>query len=215
MKIKKGKVIVIEGVDGAGKTTQINFLKEKLDSEKNIFFREPGSTKSGLEIREVILDNVLDAKTELLLFYSARNELILNEIIPALKNGKTVVMGSKTFFSLPKKFRPLPHKKNIVISRNEKLKINDVKIINDISEIEKVCQKNNEIFVIGGSEIYKLFLEKQLVDKIYLTEIDGEFKGDIFFPKIFLKKFSKTSTKFFKKDENNSNNMNFNIYEKK
>lgn len=92
MNMKKGKVIVIEGVDGAGKTTQINFLKEKLDSEKNIFFREPGSTKSGQEIRSVILDNVLDARTELLLFYSSRNELILNEIIPALESGKNVII---------------------------------------------------------------------------------------------------------------------------
>lgn len=90
--IKKGKLIVIEGVDGAGKTTQINFLKEKLNLENNIFFREPGSTKSGLEIRKVILGNILDAKTELLLFYSSRNELILNEIIPALENGKNVIM---------------------------------------------------------------------------------------------------------------------------
>jgi dTMP kinase len=102
MEIRKGtlttnqgagpKIIVIEGVDGAGKTTQINFLKEKLNPEKNIFFREPGSTKSGQEIRSVILDNILDAKTELLLFYSARNELILNEIIPALESGKNVII---------------------------------------------------------------------------------------------------------------------------
>ena len=77
--MKKGKVIVIEGVDGAGKTTQINFLKETLSTEENVFLREPGSTKSGQEIRRVILDNELDAKTELLLFYSSRNELILNE----------------------------------------------------------------------------------------------------------------------------------------
>jgi dTMP kinase len=90
--MKKGKLIVIEGVDGAGKTTQINFLKENLDSEKNAFFREPGSTKSGKEIRSVILDNVLDAKTELLLFYASRNELILNEVVPALESGKNVII---------------------------------------------------------------------------------------------------------------------------
>ena len=90
--MKKGKVIVIEGVDGAGKTTQINLLKNKLDTEKNIFFREPGSTLAGQEIRKVILENKLDAKTELLLFYSARNELILNEIIPALESGKNVII---------------------------------------------------------------------------------------------------------------------------
>ncbi len=90
--IKKGKIIVIEGVDGAGKTTQINLLKEKLDPEKNIFLREPGGTKSGQEIRKVILENELDPKTELLLFYASRNELILNEILPAVKNGKNVII---------------------------------------------------------------------------------------------------------------------------
>ncbi len=90
--MKKGKVIVIEGVDGAGKTTQINLLKEILNPEENIFLKEPGSTKSGQEIRRVILDNDLDAKTEVMLFYSARNELILKEILTALERGQNVII---------------------------------------------------------------------------------------------------------------------------
>ena len=90
--MKKGKVIVIEGVDGAGKTTQINLLKEILNPAENIFLKEPGSTKSGQEIRKVILENDLDPRTEVMLFYSARNELILKEILPALEKGQNVII---------------------------------------------------------------------------------------------------------------------------
>ena len=97
--IKKGKIVVIEGVDGAGKTTQINLLKEFLNKKENIekfgeslFFREPGSTDAGGDIREVILNYDLDPKTEALLFYASRNELILNEILPAINSGKNVII---------------------------------------------------------------------------------------------------------------------------
>jgi dTMP kinase len=97
--MKKGKLIVLEGVDGSGKTTQRKLLEEFLSLPENvkkygksIFLREPGSTEAGQDIRKVILDYKLDAKTEALLFYSSRNELILNQIVPALNSGKNVIL---------------------------------------------------------------------------------------------------------------------------
>ncbi len=86
----KGKIIIIEGVDGAGKTTQIELLKKKFTDF--IFLKEPGTTKAGQEIRKVILENNLDIKTELMLFYSARNELILNTILPLINEGKNIII---------------------------------------------------------------------------------------------------------------------------
>ena len=88
--MKKGKIFVIEGVDGAGKTTQIELLKKEFPDF--VFLKEPGSTKSGQDIRKLILENELDSKTELMLFYSARNELILNIILPLIKEGKNVII---------------------------------------------------------------------------------------------------------------------------
>ena len=77
---------------GQGKTTQINFLKKKLDPVKNVFFPRPGYAKSVQKIKSFVLGNDMDIKTELLLFYAARNELIVKEIMPALKNGKNVII---------------------------------------------------------------------------------------------------------------------------
>jgi dTMP kinase len=97
--IKKGLIIVLEGVDGSGKTTQRKILEEFLALPENIqrygesiFLREPGSTEAGQDIRKVILDYKLDAKTEALLFYASRNELIINQILPAINEGKNVVI---------------------------------------------------------------------------------------------------------------------------
>ncbi|PID83154.1 dTMP kinase [Candidatus Campbellbacteria bacterium] len=86
------KVIAIEGMDGSGKTTLLDYLKENLDKEKFVFLKEPGSTKPGVEIRKVILENKLDSKTELLLFYAARVENIVQNIQKAKEENKNVIL---------------------------------------------------------------------------------------------------------------------------
>ncbi len=93
--MEKGKFIAIEGVDGAGKGTQIQLLKNYLQDnnllDNFLFLKEPGGTIQGEDIRKTILKYDLDSITEVLLFYSSRNELIKNKIIPALKEGKNIV----------------------------------------------------------------------------------------------------------------------------
>lgn len=88
---KKGIFIVIEGMDGAGKDTQIDFLKEYLKDKDVVYVREPGGTEQSEAIRSVILAHAYSAKTEALLFYAARNELLEHVIRPALRAGKVVV----------------------------------------------------------------------------------------------------------------------------
>lgn len=88
---KKGVLIVIEGMDGAGKDTQIEFLKEHLKDQEVVYVREPGGTRQSEAIRNVILGQRFDSVTEALLFYAARNELITQIIKPALDAGKVVV----------------------------------------------------------------------------------------------------------------------------
>lgn len=92
---KQGKFITIDGVEGAGKSTQIDFICEYLDT-KNInvvVTREPGGTKIGEKIRELLLSNTtkMHNDTELLLIYAARNEHIQNKIKPALARGDWVL----------------------------------------------------------------------------------------------------------------------------
>lgn len=92
----RGKFITIDGIEGAGKSTHIQLIADFL-SNKNIKFiitREPGGTDFGEQIRSILLDEntgVLDAKTELLMLFAARNEHILQKIIPNLEQGVWVI----------------------------------------------------------------------------------------------------------------------------
>ena len=93
-------------------------------------------------------------------------------------SGKTIVMGRKTFESLPKM---LPNRKHIVMSSGNEFPP-DVEVFHNIDDLlEKYGNTNEEIFVIGGEVIYRLFLD--LSDKLYLTRINDSFlKADAYFP---------------------------------
>ncbi len=94
--MRKGKFITIDGVEGAGKSTQIDLICKHLYEKgiKVVRVREPGGTEVGEKIRSVLLDvenQAMHSDTELLLMFSSRNELIQNKIIPALNDGYWVV----------------------------------------------------------------------------------------------------------------------------
>jgi len=97
--------------------------------------------------------------------------------------GSTIIMGRKTWESLPKK--PLPQRENIVISKDWKYKA-DARVYSNFgtaivdAEISAMRNGRNEVFVVGGSEIYQLALPR--ADRIYLTEVDMAPPGDAFFP---------------------------------
>jgi len=97
----------------------------------------------------------------------------------SLTIGNTVVMGRKTFESIGK---PLPKRTNIVLSRS-KNQINGVTLINNPLDVLKY----DNVFVIGGEEIYKLFIP--YCEKLFITNVYGDFCGDTFFPDIDLTKF--------------------------
>ena len=94
--MSKGRFITIDGVEGAGKSTQIDLICSYLQRKgiDIVRTREPGGTDVGEKIRSVLLDvdnQEMHSDTELLLMFSSRNELIQNKIIPALNNGSWVV----------------------------------------------------------------------------------------------------------------------------
>lgn len=91
--------------------------------------------------------------------------------------GNTVIMGRKTFESLPK---VLPNRRNIVISTDKSLKIEGAEVVHSMEEALEAAE-NDDVFIIGGGKIYAQFLP--VADKIYLTEIDAECPdADTFFP---------------------------------
>ncbi len=99
----KNKFISFEGVDGVGKTTQINLFLEKLEKLNFDYqlYREPGGTSLSERIREILLNNNNDISsiTETLLFLSARSDLVDKNIIPLVKKGKSFIICDRFFDS--------------------------------------------------------------------------------------------------------------------
>ena len=98
-----------------------------------------------------------------------------------LTTGHTIIMGRKTFESLG---RVLPNRKHIVLCNDAEMNVDDenVEVIDSIDKIEKYENSEEENFVIGGASIYKLLLPK--ASKLYITKINQEFDGDVYFPEI-------------------------------
>jgi dihydrofolate reductase len=96
--------------------------------------------------------------------------------------GKPVIMGRKTWESLPDSFRPLPGRLNIVVSRNRAYRAEGAELAASLDEAIAKAGAANEIFVIGGAELYRQAMA--IADKLYITEIDADFAGDSVFPEI-------------------------------
>jgi dihydrofolate reductase len=130
--------------------------------------------------------------------------------------GHHVIMGRKNFESIPHKFRPLPNRTNIVITRQSDYKAEDSIVVNSVEESLKVAKSNgeNEAFIIGGGQIYKLALEEDLVDRIYLTRIHHSFDGDTFFPELS-SDWEEIKREDCFKDDNHKYDYSFIVLEKK
>ena len=100
--------------------------------------------------------------------------------------GHHVIMGRKNFESIPHKFRPLPNRTNVIITRQSDYKAEGCLVVNSVEESIEIAKQNEdtEPFIIGGGQIYKIALEQNLVDRIYLTRIHHVFEGDTFFSEL-------------------------------
>lgn len=98
-----------------------------------------------------------------------------------LTTGHTIIMGRKTFESLG---RILPNRKHVILCHDMAMKIENenIEILEDISMLEKYIQSEEEHFVIGGATIYRLLMP--YANKLYITKIEEEFEGDVYFPEI-------------------------------
>lgn len=123
--------------------------------------------------------------------------------------GHTIVMGRKTYDSMGK---PLPGRKNVVITRQEDFHPEGVIVK---PSLEQALQGLNvdEVFIIGGGEIFKLVMD--IVDKMYVTEIDESFDGDVHFPEINPEEWDLAESLPQEKDEKNPYNFAFNTYIRK
>ncbi len=122
-----------------------------------------------------------------------------------------VIMGRKTFESVGK---PLPNRRNIVITRDANYKKEGVEIVHSLSEaLNLFADQNEEIFIIGGGELYKETMP--IADKLYITHIEAEDEeASVFFPEIIPIVWNEISHKEYNSDEKNPFNYTFSVYEK-
>lgn len=125
--------------------------------------------------------------------------------------GHPIVMGRKTYDSLPKK--PLPGRQNIILTRDQDFKAEDCLVFHSKETLLAwIENQGGEVFVIGGAEIFRLLMDE--VDRLYVTKIQEAFKGDVYFPDIDWSQWKLLSSKRKRKDEKNPHDYDIQIYER-
>lgn len=119
--------------------------------------------------------------------------------------GHIVIMGRRNWDSIPLKYRPLSDRINVVITRNKDFQHPDCLSFQSPEAAIHHFQNQSErdIFIIGGGQIYREALDKDLVDEMLITHIDQAFEGDTWFPEIDANKWSKREILFHPKDDKN------------
>ena len=128
-----------------------------------------------------------------------------------ITRGHAVIMGKKTWESLPKV--PLPERKNIVITDNPEDNFPGCTTVFSIDEAIRACAGDDEAFVIGGGSIYKQFMP--IADKMYITRVNKEFDADTFFPEIDNEQWVLAEQTDVNDDNQNDFNYSFLTYIKK
>lgn len=113
-----------------------------------------------------------------------------------LTTGHTIVMGRKTFESLPK--GALPNRRNVVISTQSDLKLSNCELLSSPDEVLRIAEQER-VFIIGGGSIYTYFLP--LADELFLTQIKANYEADTFFPTIEWEAWEECAREEHEKDE--------------
>lgn len=124
-----------------------------------------------------------------------------------MTTGHSVIMGRKTFQSIG---RPLPNRTNIILTRDKSFAAEGCKVIYSITEAIELAKKE-DLFVIGGADIYQQFLP--YVDQVYITQIHEEFEGDTFFPELN-ENWRMVASEKHDRDEKNKYEYEFQVYKK-
>ena len=128
--------------------------------------------------------------------------------------GHHILMGRKNFESIPMKFRPLPNRVNIVVTRQADYNADGIELFNTIEEGIQFARDagEEELFIIGGAEIYNQTIDQ--ADRIYLTEINTEIEGDAHFPELDRSEWIEKDRRHHSVDEKHRYDFDFVIYER-
>ena len=125
--------------------------------------------------------------------------------------GHYIIMGRKNFESIG---RALPNRTSVIITRNANYRAPEgCLIVNSLNDALRLAKNEDEVFIIGGGEIYKMAMP--MADKLYITKIDLDCEGDVFFPDISTEHWKLVDQKDFEPNGKNNNFYSFQIYERK
>ncbi len=126
----------------------------------------------------------------------------------------TVIMGRKNYDSLLEKFRPLPNRVNIVVTRQKDFSAPGCAVVNSLEKGIELARAANEeeVFNIGGAEMFKLGIP--FTQRMYLTEIQTELQGDTFFPEIDSSNWKEISRNHHAADERHAYSFDFVVYDR-
>ncbi|WP_407430066.1 dihydrofolate reductase [Arcticibacter sp.] len=128
----------------------------------------------------------------------------------AVTTGHTVIMGRKTYDSMGK---ALPNRRNIVISRQKKLDLQDASLVHSLEEAISLCSSDEEVFIIGGAEIFRQAIP--LISFMYITRIGHRFDADTFLKGIDWNEWEEISREDREPDEKNAYKYSFLKYQKR
>jgi len=120
-----------------------------------------------------------------------------------------ILMGRKTYQSIGK---ALPGRTSVIITKQKNFVAENCWIVHSIENAIKLAKDDSEIFIIGGDSIYRQSIE--YVNKIYLTKVDADFDGDVYFPEIDFSKWSLVESQTFQPDDKNKYPYKFLTYQK-
>jgi dihydrofolate reductase len=129
-----------------------------------------------------------------------------------ITSGNFILMGRNTFESIG---NPLPNRTTIIITRNKNYYKDGCLIANSLEQAIEMASKEKQIFIIGGAQIYKEAIEKNVIDTLDITHVHKEFDADVFFPEIDLGIWKEITREDFKADEKNIYAYSFVRYQKK
>ena len=127
-----------------------------------------------------------------------------------------VIMGRKNYLSIPEKYRPLPNRTNVVVTRQEDFTADNCIIKHSIeSALEYAkAQGETEAFIIGGGQVYKYAMDHQLVDRMYITWLEKSYEGDTYFPSFSQQNWKVTSKVKNEADSRHETGFTFTVYDR-
>ena len=154
-------------------------------------------------------NNVIGKNNDLM-WYLPRDMQFFKEVT----SGHSVLMGRKNYESIPENFRPLENRLNVVLSCNQNYPLEKgVLCFNGLKKALNALKKtmtHQKCFIIGGGEIYRQALGLEVVDEMYITEVDFHQQGDVYFPTVDFSLWQEETV--FKQEKNEQHAYDFEVF---